>query len=129
MKGISFTFEAAIASIILLTVIILFLKPMNVPETSEVSHKVAAYNGLKILDETEKLRKNVLDNNATAIKNGLSSYLSYLDYDVAIYNMTSNTSSVPSIESRNVISVSYFSAGEIGNYSAKEVRVFLWGFD
>lgn len=129
MKGISFTFEATIASILLLSVIIFFFKPLQSPQTSEINHKVTAYNGLKILDETGSLRENVLRNNATAIKNDLSAYLSYLDYDVVIYNKTSNITAAPSISAKNVISVSYFLAGDVGNYSAREVRVFLWGFD
>jgi hypothetical protein len=129
MKGISLTFEAAIASILLLSVIIFFFKPLQSSQTSEVNHKVAAYNGLKISDEAGGLRENALENNATAIKNDLSAYISYLDYDVAIFNKTSNLTAVPSISLKDVISVSYFLAGDVGNYSASEVRVFLWGLD
>ena len=129
MKGVSFTFEAAIASVLLLSVIIFFFKPLQSSQASEVNHKVAAYNGLKILEEAGGLRENVLDNNAIAIKNDLSTYISYLSYDVAIFNKTSNLTAIPSISSKDVISVSYVLAGDVGNYSAKEVRVFLWGFD
>lgn len=129
MKGISFTFEAAIASILLLSVIIFFFKPLQSSQTSELNHKVAAYNGLKISDEAGRLRENALENNATAIKNDLSTYISYLDYDVVIYNKTSNLTATPSVSIKDVISVSYFLAGDVGNYSANEVRVFLWGFD
>lgn len=129
MKGISFTLEAAIASILLFTALIFFFKPIAVPESSEVSHKLLTYNSLKALDEAGKLRSNALDNNAVAIKNDLSTYLSYLDYDVVIYNKTTNLTAIPSVTADDVISVSYFLAGDIGNYSAKEVRVFVWGFD
>jgi len=129
MKGISFTFEAAIASILLLSVIIFFFKPLQSSQTSELNHKIVAYNGLKISDEAGGLRENVLENNATAIKNDLSAYISYLDYYVAIFNKTSNITATPSTTTNDVISVSYFLAGDVGNYSAREVRVFLWGFD
>lgn len=70
-----------------------------------------------------------MDNDATSIKNDLAAYVSNLDYDVVIYNRTSNLTAVPTITSNDVISVSYFLAGDAGNYSAKEIRVFVWGFD
>jgi len=129
VKGISLTLEAVIAAILLFTALIFFFKPLPTPEASEVGHKTAAYYGLKVLDELGKLRKNALDNNVTAIKNDLAPYISYLDYDVVIYNRTSNLTVVPSITAKDVISVSYFLAGDVGNYSAKEVRVLVWGFD
>jgi hypothetical protein len=129
MKGVSFILEAVIACIVLFTAIIFFFKPIQTSESPEYGYKTLAYNSLKNLDETQKLRENVLDNNATKIKSDLAPYISYLSYDVVIYNGVSNVTAIPTITANDVISVSYFLAGDVGNYSAREVRVFVWGFD
>lgn len=129
MKGVSLTLEAVIAAVLLLLSIIFFFKPLQTPDTSEVNYKKTAYDSLKVLDEGGKLRKYALDNDASSIKNDLAAYISSPHYDVAIYNRTSNLTAIPTITSNDVISVSYFLAGDAGNYSAKEVKVFVWGFD
>jgi hypothetical protein len=129
MKGISYTLEAVIAVSFLLLSLVFFFKPFNVQDSSEYNYKKITYDSLKALSEGGKLRQYTLNNDATSIKNDLTTYISFLDYDVVIYNKTSNLTAIPTISDDDVISVSYFLAGEAGNYSAKEVRVFVWGFD
>ena len=129
MKGISYTLEAVIAVSFLLLSLVFFFKPFNVQDSSEYNYKKITYDSLKALSEGGKLRQYTLNNDATSIKNDLTTYISFLDYDVVIYNKTSNLTAIPTISDDYVISVSYFLAGEAGNYSAKEVRVFVWGFD
>jgi len=129
MKGISYTLEAVIAVSFLLLALVFFFKPYTVQDSSQYNYKKITYESLKALSEGGKLREYTLDNDATSIKNDLTTYISFLDYDVVIYNKTSNLTAIPTISSSDVISVSYFLAGEAGNYSAKEVRVFVWGFD
>ena len=129
MKGITYTLEAVIAAIFLMLSLVFFFKPMDIPDTSEFSYKKMAYDSLKVLNEGGRLREYTLDNDATSIKNDLATYISYLDYDVVIYNKTLNLTAIPSITADDVITVSYFLAGDVGNYSAKEVRLFVWGFD
>jgi len=127
-KGISHTLEAIIAAVILMLSLVFYFRPLTFPETSEANYKLDAYNGLKVMEETGKLREYALDKNATAIKTDLSPYI-YLNYEVTIYNKTSNLTAIPSITANDIISISYFLAGDVGNYSAKEVRVLIWGFD
>lgn len=129
MKGISYTLEAFIAVSFLLLSLVFFFRPFAIPDSSAFNYKKITYDSLKALDEGGKLRQYALDNDATSIKNDLSAYISHLDYDVVIYNKTSSLTEIPTITDDDVISVSYFLAGEAGNYSAKEVRVFVWGFD
>jgi hypothetical protein len=131
MKGSFYTLEAAIASIMMImTLVFVFQRSPDILELSKANYKVKIYDALKISDDTGDLRKNVMDNNALSIESDLNSYIPiYLDYNVTIYNKTSNLTDVPSISSENVITVSYFLAGRVGNYAPKEVRVFLWGFE
>jgi len=131
MKGTFYTLEAAIAAAMMIVTLIFFLqKPPETLELSKANYKLKIYDALELSEDVGDLRKNTLDNNATAIESELSSYLPvYLDYNVTIYNKTTNLTAVPDISAENIITVSYFLAGKVGNYTAKEVRVFSWGFD
>ena len=131
MKGTFYTLEAAIAvAMIVVTLVFFFQRPVETLELSKANYKLRVYDALKIYDDVGDLRKNALDNNATGIKSELSSYIStYLSYNVTIYNKTSNLTAVPSISSGDIITVGYFLVGKVGNYTAKEIRVFVWGFD
>jgi hypothetical protein len=129
MKGFLYTYEAIIAVSILFLVIFLFYRSLPTPELSELNYKLSGFDGLEMLEKGE-LRKYTLDNDVTSIKNGLIPYIpSTLSYDIVIYNKTSNLTSIPTIESEKIITVSYFLAGDVGNYSAREVRLYIWGFE
>ena len=133
-KGTFYTLEAAIAvAVIVVTLVFFFQEPIESLELSKANYKLRIYDALKISDDVGNLRKNALDNNATGIESELNSYSSYLsgylDYNVTIYNKTSNLTAVPSISSENIITVGYFLSGKVGNYTPKEIRVFVWGFD
>ena len=131
MKGSFYTIEAAIAAVMMIvTLAFFFQKPPETLELSKANYKLKIYDALKLSEGVGDLRKNALDNNATAIESELGSYIPvYLDYSVAIYNKTTNLTAVPDISAENIITVSYFLAGKVGNYTPKEVRVFAWGFD
>lgn len=131
MKGSFYVLESAIAIILMVTALTFVLQRMpEALELSKVNYKLKVYDALKISESVGDLRKNTLENNAAAIKTELGSYIPvFLSYDVAIYNKTSNITAFPSIDSDDVITVSYFLAGRIGNYTPREVRVFVWGFD
>ena len=131
MKGILRTLEAVIGATILGFVLVFYFgTPIEPVEVPPANYKLYAYSGLEILEEVGKLREYALDGNTAGIESHLNSYIPYfLDFNVTIYNETSNITVVPSIDSENVLTVSYLLAGEAGNYSALEVRVFIWGYD
>ena len=131
MKGSFYTLEAAIAAIMMtMTLVFVFQRSPDILELSKANYKVKIYDALKISDDTGDLRKNAMDNDASSIESELNSYIPiYLDYNVTIYNKTSNLTDVHIKSSENVITVSYFLAGGVGNYTPKEIRVFLWGFE
>ena len=72
-----------------------------------------------------------MNNDATAIKNDLSSFLPVnIQLNVAIYNKSfNNLTSEVTDQLLDVIGVSYYLAGDVGNYTPKEIRVHAWGFE
>jgi hypothetical protein len=130
MKGVLFSVESIIAvGVLVLIFVFLFGRPLPSVETSKENFKLKTLDGLEAIKNTGELRKDALDNNASSIKTKLVPYVpAFLNYEVAIFNETSNTTPIPSIEAKDIITVSYFLAGDVGNYSAHEVKVYLWGF-
>ena len=127
MKGSYFILESIIAIFIMVTSVAFVLqKPPENIEMSYMNYKQNAYNGLKILEQVGDLRKNILDNDSTSIKNDLATYIK-VSYGVTIFNQTTNLTAIPSIDSKNILIVSYFIAGKSGTYIPRELRVYIWG--
>lgn len=132
MKGQLFTLESLISILMLLFIVVyLFQNPPASPEFKQINYKLKAYNGLKILENTGELRKDAVDNNVTSIENKLNPFiLDFLNYNVTIFNETTNTTQIPSLTSEsNTLSVSYLLAGDIDDYKPREIRVYIWGFE
>ena len=128
MKSQAHIIEVVIACVLVAVAFVLFIyKPTASLELSELNYKLDALNGLKILDESGKLRKYVLEKNASMIKDLLAPYIK-INYDVVLFNCTTNLTSIPDFRDTEIASISYFIAGDFGNYSAREIRVYLWGF-
>ncbi len=137
-KGVLLTVEAVIAILMILFVVVFIYKnPTQVATLRDVDLKTKAYDGLVALERNGDLRKGVIENDATKIKNDLDPFIpDFVTFDVVLYNSTqnttkANTTNYPStIDSQSyVLVVSYLVAGDIENYTARDVRVFMWGFD
>jgi len=127
MKGSYFILESIIAIMIMVTSVAFVLqKPPENIEMSYMNYKQNAYNGLKILEQVGDLRKNILDNDSTSIKNDLATYIK-VSYGVTIFKQTTNLTAIPSIDSKNILIVSYFIAGKSGTYIPRELRIYMWG--
>ena len=131
MRGVMYTIEAVIAVLMVLVILYLILQnPPARPEFTEINYKTQAYNGIKILERTGKLRRFVLNNDTTSIKTRLTHFISHaVEFDVVLFNKTSNITTIPSIDADDVVTISYFLAGDVGNYVVREVRIYLWGFE
>jgi hypothetical protein len=129
MRGTFYTLEAAIAVVVIITSLafVFQIEPTGI-DLSKANYKQEAYNALNIVDEGGDLRDNILANNASAIESGMDSYVS-VNFDVAIFNKTSNLTAIPDITSDDIITVSYLVSGEVGNYTPREVRVYVWGVE
>ncbi len=131
MKGQLYTLESAIAILMILVILIfLFKAPRPLPEFKTINYKLKAYNSLEFLERNGNLRRDATDANATAIEEKLSPYIpDFINYTVVIFNQSTNLTLKPSfLDKKDVISVSYFLAGDIDEYSPRDVRVYLWGF-
>ncbi len=132
MKGTYYTIEAVVA--ILLVVIIfffLFITPQKSHEIERANVKNDVYKALEILNSKGSLRNQTLNNDAAAIKTDLSRFLPInVQLNVAIYNKSFNNLTAEVAEqTMDVIGVSYYIAGDVGNYTPKEIRIHAWGFD
>lgn len=124
------TLESLISLGILAAFLILFFsKPFKVPEIEKANYKLFVFSALKVLDKAGKLRELALNANASGIEEELANHLPYLvDYRVVIYNKTTNLTEVPNVLAEDVVVTSYLLAGDVGNYSPREVKVLAWGF-
>lgn len=122
--------EATISILLILFIVVyLFQNPFNSPEYERMNYKIKTYKAITVLDDTGKLRKDVVNNNVSSIRDNLYPFISKnLNYNVTIFNDTSNITMKPS-SSSDMISVSYFLAGDFDNYLPRDVRVYLWGFE
>jgi len=131
MKGQMYTLEAAIAVIILLSFLIFLWRfPVTTTEDEKINYKLKLLNALKALDEANELRKDAINGNVSSLKSKLSSFVpAYLNFSITIFNETTNVTSKPKIQDSDVISVSYFISGDIGEFDPREIIVHLWGFE
>jgi len=129
VKGTFYTLEAAISVVIIITSLaFVFQIEPKVLDLSKANYKQEVYGALKIVDEGGDLRSDILANNATAIEEGMDPYIS-TSFNVAIFNKTSNITATPVITLEDIITVSYLISGEVGNYTPREVRVYVWGVE
>lgn len=133
MKGAIYTLEAVIAiAIIFFAVVVIFRNSSPSLQFQALNYRVKIYDGLKMLEESGKLRKHVVDDDTDSIKSELSRHIpGFLSYEVVLFNETSNVTNFHQTikDQSNVIAVSYIIAGDVDEYEPREVKVFAWGFD
>jgi hypothetical protein len=94
---------------------------------SELKIKQDVFNILKTLDNIGSLRRYALENNATAIENEIEKIGNpFYKYKVVIYNQTTNLTDASLTKQQRIMSISYFLAGDYGNFAIREVRVYIW---
>ncbi len=132
MKGTYYVIEAALASFLVISIyLLLFEVPQENPEIDRANIKSDIYKGLDTLLSKGSLRNQTLNNDATAIKNDLDDFLPIdVDMNVAIYNKSlNNLTAEVSDQYPDIVGASYFIAGDAGNYTPREIRVHVWGFE
>jgi len=132
MKGTYYMIEAAIASALMIGFfLILFFTPATNPEIGRANIKVDIYKGLDTLLSKGSLRNQTLNNDPAAIKNDLDDFLAAnIQLNVAIYNKSfDNLTAEVTDQTTDMVGVTYYVIGDVGNYTPKEIRVHAWGFD
>ncbi len=132
MKGTYYTIEAALAIFLVISIfLLLFLSSQKNPEIDRATLKADIYKGLDTLLTKGSLRNQTLNNDATAIGNDLDDFLPInVALTVAIYNKSFNNLTAEVVDQQSdIVSVSYFIAGDAANYTPREIRVHVWGFE
>jgi len=128
-KGFTKIIEAAIAIILLISIISFLLsKKLTVSEYSIANYKLQIFNEISTLDKMGNLRKLVLENNTEKIKEAISSCYK-INCKIVLFNETTNiTEDFKSDElEKNIASISYIISGDVGSYSPREIRIYIWG--
>ncbi len=132
MKGTYYMIEAAISIIMVASIfLLLFLTPQTNPEIEKANVKHDLYKGLSILAAKGSLRTDALAHNTTSISSDMQRYVqNNIQLTVVIYNSTfNNVTSNFTQPTTDAVAVSYYLAGDIGNFTKTEVRVYAWGFE
>lgn len=124
-KGLLKTLEAVIAILMVLTAFFIYFSSNEIfPEFYSINTEWRGFYALKILDETSKLRSDVLANNTANIQNNLQSLLPpETNYQVVICQ---TFCSKPTVESEKMVSVTYILAGDLDNYSPRQIILYMW---
>lgn len=131
MKGVYHTIEVVIAIMIVMSMFfVLFITPITNPEIERANIKSQIYNGLENLNSIGSLRENALANNATEIKNDLDAFIPFnIQLQVTVYNKSFSNLTEEFVDNpSDIVGVSYYIAGDFGNYSPREIRVRGWEF-
>lgn len=107
----SFTLEAVIAGLIIVTALLFFFRTGGVDETYDMGMAERGFNCLKGLDDEGLLRDDAMSNNYTNIESGLQDCLAGLNYTVQICR---NVCTSAYVEEDVTVAVSeYFVAGGV----------------
>ncbi len=122
------TIEAFIAAVLVITAIAFPTQVLRESKAlGELNVKKSVFNALEILDNTGKLRDYALNNETQEIEEWIKKNANpFYNYRVVIYDYSTNLTNVNLPERKNVLSVSYFLAGDYENFAIREVRVYLW---
>ncbi|MFH8107805.1 MAG: hypothetical protein QXJ25_02160 [Candidatus Aenigmatarchaeota archaeon] len=127
-KGGIYTIEAAIAAIMLISIISLIGAQKRIGyDVSIANYKEQIFDELKTIDSQGLLRVYALRNDSESIKNFIQT-CKKINCKVVIFDKERNlTDWLTETEiQKNIASVSYIISGYIGEYSPREIRVYFW---
>lgn len=110
-KGMSFTLEAVIAGLIIVTALLFFFRASGPDEIYTMGMSERGYNCLKYVDDSGILRGNATSDNYTNIETGLQDCLAGLNYTVQICRYVCTSASIE--ENVTVVVSDYFIAGDV----------------
>jgi hypothetical protein len=124
-KGVTQSLEAVITILMVLTIFALIFTSRQANPQSELARwKLMGFNAVKSLDEDGQLRYYVLANDTQAIKEKLGGLMpAGVDFDVFICG---STCALPNASAERIASASYLLAGDAGNFSPKELVLYIW---
>ena len=117
--------EAVIAILMILTtVVVYFGSKESFPEFESTNRGMRAFHALKVLDQNNKLRLDVIANNTRNIENNLRSLIpSEINLQVFVCQTSCGK---PAIQSEKMASVIYLVAGDIDDFKARQIILYMW---
>lgn len=124
-KGLLKILESVIAILMILTfVVIYFGSKESFPEFESINRGIRGYYSLKVLDQTNKLRSDVIANNTLNIENNLKPLIpGEINFQVFVCQKDCGK---PSVQSDKMISVVYLVAGDINNFQPRQILLYMW---
>jgi len=125
-KGVYYSVEAVISTIMVLSVLYMIVKaPKPKEEYSLLNYKVKIMEALDSMKEEGLLRELAANLRASQIKDELELMFPELNFWVTLYSNTNLTKEYEPVAS-DVIVVRYLLAGKLNSYMPIEVRVKSW---
>ncbi len=125
MKGMLQSFEAVLSILTIFVVfVVVYGTQENLPDFEVVAFKIKAFDAMKSLDDSNQLRQYALTNDTTTIGNKVSDELpAHFNRQVIV---CTEVCSSPDIESDKLTSVSYYIAGDVGDFRPRKVVLYVW---
>ncbi len=128
MKGLLRTLEAVLGIlVILVTFLFLYTGQGPIPDIEVGNLKLVAMNSLAAIDKNNELRQQALVNDTAAIKAKLEKYIpAGFDYDVFVCNLNCP---VPTVAAKRIVSAEYLIAGDVNNFTTRQIVLHVWSND
>ena len=127
MKGVVYILEVSVAILMILSLLLIMPKIPRKKGYSTSIYQLQVFDALESLDEIGLLRKASLDRDVDTLSERLGDLISSkINYQVVLFNSTTNVTNFEEMNADEIYSVSYFIVGDYGKYEPMEIRVYLW---
>lgn len=109
---------------ILTTFVIYFGSKESFPEFETINREMRGFYALKILDQNNKLRSDVIANNTKNIENNLRSLIpAEVNFQVFVCQTACGKTTT---QSENMMSVTYLISGDIDDFKTRQIILYTW---
>jgi len=117
--------EAVIAILMILTVVVIYFgSNESFPEFESVSRGMRGFYALKVLDQSNKLRSDAIENNTKSIENNLRPLIpGEINFQVFVCQTACGK---PSAQTESMVSVTYLISGDIDNFKSRQILLYMW---
>lgn len=124
-KGLMKILEAVIAILMILTIVVIYFGGKeSFPEFSSINNGIRAFYALKVLDQSNKLRSDVVSNNTRNIENNLKPLMpGEISFQVFVCQTDCGK---PAVQTENMISVNYLISGDIDSFKPRQIVLYMW---
>ena len=122
-KGVSFTVEAVIAGLMIVSSLLFFFNSQPSPDTYTIGISDSGYNCLKSLDDRNLLREKAMNGNYQGIEEKIGNCLPGLNYTVQLCRDSCTSDSIPG--NSTVVVSNYYISGDMEPDPLK-IKLSMW---